>query len=49
MVCQRCGDVIGVYEPLVLQTPSGRQETSLAADPLSFRAFVPAFTAAAMS
>ena len=33
MVCRHCGDVIGVYEPLVLETASGRHETSLAADP----------------
>jgi hypothetical protein len=31
--CQTCGDVIGVYEPIVLVEPSGRRETSLAADP----------------
>ncbi len=31
--CQHCGDVIGVYEPLVLLTDSDRRETSLAAEP----------------
>jgi hypothetical protein len=33
MVCHQCGDVIGVYEPLVLETAAGRHDTSLAADP----------------
>lgn len=33
MLCHHCGDVIGVYEPLVLETASGRHDTSLAADP----------------
>lgn len=33
MVCHHCGDVIGVYEPLVLETAVGRHDTSLAADP----------------
>jgi hypothetical protein len=33
MVCHHCGDVIGVYEPLVLDTAAGRHDTSLAADP----------------
>ena len=31
--CQTCGDVIGVYEPIVLVEPPGRRETSLAAEP----------------
>jgi hypothetical protein len=31
--CQQCGDVIGIYEPLVLLTATGRRETSLAAEP----------------
>jgi len=31
--CQHCGDVIGIYEPLVLLSESGRRETSLAAEP----------------
>lgn len=31
--CQHCGDVIGVYEPLVLLCASDRRETSLAAEP----------------
>lgn len=33
MRCQTCGDVIGVYEPIVLAEPRGRRETSLAAEP----------------
>ena len=33
LTCAHCGDVIGVYEPLVLETASGRHDTSLAADP----------------
>jgi hypothetical protein len=32
IICHQCSDVIGVYEPLVLETPGGRRETSLAAD-----------------
>jgi hypothetical protein len=31
--CETCGDVIGVYEPIVLLEPPGRRETSLAAEP----------------
>jgi hypothetical protein len=31
--CRQCGDVIGIYEPLVLLTATGRRETSLAAEP----------------
>jgi hypothetical protein len=31
--CQTCGDVIGVYEPVVVLEPPGRRETSLAAEP----------------
>lgn len=31
--CRFCGEVIGVYEPLVLRTAEGERETSLAADP----------------
>lgn len=33
MRCQTCGDVIGVYEPIVLVEPPGRRETSLTAEP----------------
>jgi hypothetical protein len=33
LICHRCSDVIGVYEPLVVETPEGPRDTSLAADP----------------
>lgn len=33
MRCHQCGDVIGVYEPLVLLSDGDRRETSLAAEP----------------
>ena len=29
--CKHCGDVIGVYEPMVLRTPTGDHTTSLLA------------------
>ena len=31
--CQTCGDVVGVYEPIVFLEPGGRRETSIAAEP----------------
>jgi len=31
--CARCGDVIGVYEPLVVMEEDGPRHTSVAADP----------------
>ena len=31
--CRHCRDVIGAYEPLVIATPSGRYDSSLAAEP----------------
>lgn len=31
--CQTCGDIIGVYEPIVVMEPRGHRETSLAAEP----------------
>ena len=31
--CRHCHDVIGAYEPLVLKTPRGPLQTSLAAEP----------------
>jgi hypothetical protein len=31
--CRYCGDVIGVYEPLVIGTDGGSRESSLVADP----------------
>lgn len=32
MRCRHCGDVIGAYEPMVLVTPTGPRDTSLAAE-----------------
>jgi len=43
MVCHHCGDAIGVYEPLVLETRVGRYDTSLAADPGVFESDRPGF------
>jgi hypothetical protein len=31
--CQRCGDVIGTYEPMIVLSDGARHETSLAASP----------------
>jgi hypothetical protein len=31
--CATCGELIGVYEPLVLVTPDGARATSIAAEP----------------
>ena len=31
--CLHCADVIGAYEPMVLETPHGPRQTSLAAEP----------------
>jgi hypothetical protein len=31
--CWHCQDVIGVYEPIVLETEQGARETSLLAEP----------------
>ena len=31
--CRHCQDVIGTYEPMVLETRHGPRETSLAAEP----------------
>jgi hypothetical protein len=31
--CRHCQDVIGAYEPMVLDMPEGGYETSLAAEP----------------
>jgi hypothetical protein len=31
--CRHCEDVIGAYEPMVLETPHGPRHTSLAAEP----------------
>jgi hypothetical protein len=31
--CRHCGDVIGAYEPTVVQAPQGPRHTSVAAEP----------------
>jgi hypothetical protein len=33
MKCRRCGDVIGIYEPVVLLTDGQARTTSAAAEP----------------
>jgi hypothetical protein len=33
LTCDHCGDVLGVYEPVVVVTAGRARETSLAADP----------------
>jgi hypothetical protein len=33
LLCRHCGDVIGMYEPLIVQTSTERRETSLTAEP----------------
>jgi hypothetical protein len=34
--CRHCGDVIGVYEPIVLRAATGDRRTSIAAEPELF-------------
>jgi hypothetical protein len=34
--CRHCGELIGVYEPLILTADSGRHETSVLAEPELF-------------
>ena len=41
--CRRCADVIGAYEPMVLETPHGLRHTSLAAEPELYGSDVPCF------
>jgi hypothetical protein len=41
--CEYCGDVIGVYEPLVLAKEDGHRHTSLAAEPHLFPAADPCY------
>jgi hypothetical protein len=31
--CAHCGEVLGVYEPIVVAEGGGRRETSIAAEP----------------
>jgi hypothetical protein len=39
MFCRHCGDVIGVYEPIVMKTPTGDHTTSVAAEPDRFPSY----------
>ncbi|HEY1715367.1 MAG TPA: hypothetical protein VGG07_20865 [Solirubrobacteraceae bacterium] len=41
--CRHCADVIGAYEPMVLETPHGPLQTSLAAEPGLYVSDVPCF------
>ena len=41
--CRHCEDVIGVYEPMVLETHLGRTDTSLAAEPWLYESDEPCF------
>jgi hypothetical protein len=41
--CRHCHDVIGAYEPMVLETHRGRSDTSLAADPGLYETDLPCF------
>ncbi len=36
--CLHCADIIGAYEPMVLEAPHGPRHTSLAAEPELYRA-----------
>jgi hypothetical protein len=41
--CWHCQDVIGAYEPMVLETHLGRSDTSLAAEPWLYETHQPCF------
>jgi hypothetical protein len=41
--CGHCQDVIGAYEPLVLETHQGSRDTSLAAEPSLYETDQPCF------
>jgi hypothetical protein len=41
--CRDCEDIIGAYEPMVVVTHHGPQETSLAADPALYETEHPCF------
>jgi len=41
--CGHCDDVIGAYEPMVVETHHGSHETSLAADPALYETEHPCF------
>ncbi|MFL5861755.1 MAG: hypothetical protein ACJ780_13395 [Solirubrobacteraceae bacterium] len=41
--CRHCDDVIGAYEPMVVETHRGPLQTSLAADPALYETERPCF------
>lgn len=41
--CRHCGEVIGAYEPMVVERHGGPHETSLAADPALYETECPCF------
>lgn len=41
--CWHCRDVIGAYEPMVLETHLGRRDTSLAIEPWLYETDQPSF------
>ncbi|MGH2893695.1 MAG: hypothetical protein ACRDPM_10590 [Solirubrobacteraceae bacterium] len=41
--CRHCADVIGTYEPMVLETLHGPRHTSLAAEPELYGSDAPCF------
>jgi hypothetical protein len=41
--CRHCEDVIGAYEPMVLTTPNGPLQTSLASEPGLYGSEAPCF------
>ena len=41
--CRHCDDVIGAYEPMVVETHHGPRETSLAAHPALYDTQCPCF------
>jgi len=41
--CRHCEDVIGAYEPMVLESPHGPRHTSLAAEPALYGSDEPCF------
>ena len=47
--CRYCQDVIGAYEPMVLETHEGSRETSVAAEPSLYETDQPCFHRACYS
>ena len=41
--CRHCDDVIGLYEPMVVEAPHGPRSTSLAAEPKLYGSEEPCF------